>query len=200
MSNTYRWLRWLVVTMLVLGVTAPIAVFAAGGAFTYDESSIFEADIEWMAQHEITLGCNPPANDHYCPNEDVTRGHMAALMRRLAQSQTIAAADSLRFDGEGPGYYENRIWASDIVDVSPSTLTTNGIVAAGTTIKVPYDGYLLINAAAIVYDSDQIAQTIWWVQVDDTSCHPVIPILHPPPRSALPTRPCRASASGRRPR
>ncbi|MDH3193478.1 MAG: DUF3152 domain-containing protein [Acidimicrobiia bacterium] len=52
------------------------------GKFKDDDGSVFEADIEWIATQGITLGCNPPLNDHYCPGEAVTRGQMAAFLDR----------------------------------------------------------------------------------------------------------------------
>jgi hypothetical protein len=52
------------------------------GTFDDDDSSVFEADIEWMADEGITKGCNPPDNDLYCPNGHVTRGQMAAFLHR----------------------------------------------------------------------------------------------------------------------
>jgi hypothetical protein len=30
----------------------------------------------------VTLGCNPPANDKFCPDDKVTRGQMAAFLTR----------------------------------------------------------------------------------------------------------------------
>jgi hypothetical protein len=55
--------------------------------FTDDDGSIFEADIERMAAAGITKGCNPPANNLFCPNAYVTRGQMAAfLVRALGYS------------------------------------------------------------------------------------------------------------------
>lgn len=50
--------------------------------FTDDDDSIFESDIEWMFANGYTKGCNPPANDKYCPNNFVTRGQMAAFLTR----------------------------------------------------------------------------------------------------------------------
>ena len=50
--------------------------------FSDDDDSIFEADIEKLAAAGITRGCNPPVNDQFCPNADVTRGQMAAFLRR----------------------------------------------------------------------------------------------------------------------
>ncbi len=82
---------WVAVA-LVVAVLAPVAVSAAGGKFTDDDTSVFEADIEWLADAGITLGCNPPTNDNFCPDKPVTRGQMAAFMHRLAVNQVVDAA------------------------------------------------------------------------------------------------------------
>lgn len=52
------------------------------GRFYDDDGSTFEADIEWLAAAGITLGCNPPANNAFCPDLPVTRGQMAAFLAR----------------------------------------------------------------------------------------------------------------------
>jgi ABC-type phosphate/phosphonate transport system substrate-binding protein len=54
----------------------------AWGTFIDDNTSVFEADIEWMAAAGITKGCNPPLNDLFCPDASVTRGQMAAFLVR----------------------------------------------------------------------------------------------------------------------
>ncbi len=80
------------VAILVLGALAiPVGVFAAGGTFVDDDTSIFEADIEWLAAAGVTKGCNPPSNDEFCPEESVTRGQMAAFLHRFADSDALAA-------------------------------------------------------------------------------------------------------------
>jgi S-layer homology domain len=54
----------------------------AGDLFTDDDGSIFESNIDKLATAGITLGCNPPTNDQFCPDDNVTRGQMAAFMQR----------------------------------------------------------------------------------------------------------------------
>ncbi len=44
--------------------------------------STFEADIDWAGAVGVTKGCNPPANTKFCPGDAVTRGQMAAFLRR----------------------------------------------------------------------------------------------------------------------
>ena len=50
--------------------------------FVDDDDSIFEADIERLAAAGITRGCNPPDNDRFCPDSNVTREQMAAFLVR----------------------------------------------------------------------------------------------------------------------
>ncbi len=50
--------------------------------FVDDEGSMFEGAIDKIAQAKITLGCNPPTNNRFCPRDHVTRGQMAAFFKR----------------------------------------------------------------------------------------------------------------------
>jgi hypothetical protein len=50
--------------------------------FVDDSASQFENAINRIAEAQITVGCNPPANDRYCPGDRVTRGQMAAFFKR----------------------------------------------------------------------------------------------------------------------
>ena len=54
--------------------------------FVDDDNSLFEAGINKVAKAGITAGCNPPANDRYCPADYVTRGQMAAFLKRALGS------------------------------------------------------------------------------------------------------------------
>ncbi len=53
-----------------------------GNRFCDDGTSLFEADIEWMAARGVTSGCNQPLGDRFCPDADVTRGEFAAFLHR----------------------------------------------------------------------------------------------------------------------
>lgn len=50
--------------------------------FTDDDTSIFEGDIEAIAAVDITAGCNPPANDQFCPERTLIRAEMATFLAR----------------------------------------------------------------------------------------------------------------------
>ncbi|MGB9357570.1 MAG: hypothetical protein WCC01_03340, partial [Acidimicrobiia bacterium] len=52
------------------------------GFFSDDAGSIFEGDINRLAAAGVTSGCNPPANNRYCPDSSVSRGQMATFLAR----------------------------------------------------------------------------------------------------------------------
>jgi hypothetical protein len=86
------------------------------GRFIDDDSSVHETDIERLDELEITRGCNPPVNDRFCPTANVTRGQMAAFLRR-AVSLPSTTVDY--FDDDNGSVFENDI---------------NAIAAAGITL------------------------------------------------------------------
>jgi hypothetical protein len=59
-----------------------LPAWAGADRFVDDDVSEFEADVEALAAAGITVGCNPPANDRFCPDAGVTRGQMAAFLHR----------------------------------------------------------------------------------------------------------------------
>jgi hypothetical protein len=61
-----------------LGYTAD----GGGDLFADDNDSIFEDDIDKLATAGVTMGCNPPTNDRFCPDATVTRAQMAAFLHR----------------------------------------------------------------------------------------------------------------------
>ena len=67
--------------------------------FTDDDGSVFEADIEKLATAGITRGCNPPVNNQYCPNANVTREQMAAFLVRALGLTTNTSPGFIDDDG-----------------------------------------------------------------------------------------------------
>lgn len=51
-------------------------------AFVDDDSSVHETAINQIAAAGLTKGCNPPANDNFCPQEVVTRAQIATFLVR----------------------------------------------------------------------------------------------------------------------
>ncbi len=50
--------------------------------FIDDDDSVFEDDIDKLGATGVTRGCNAPDFDRFCPRDYVTRGQMAAFIRR----------------------------------------------------------------------------------------------------------------------
>ena len=63
---------------------------AGPDSFVDDDGTTFEADINAVAQAAITIGCNPPANDHFCPSTAVKRDQMASFLGRALELTPIA--------------------------------------------------------------------------------------------------------------
>lgn len=73
---------------LVLALLA--AVLPPGGTFVDDDGNVHEGSIEAIAAERITLGCNPPVNNRFCPEDSVNRGAMAAFVdRALGLAPTV---------------------------------------------------------------------------------------------------------------
>lgn len=74
--------------------------------FVDDDGSVFEDDIERLAAAGITLGCNPPDNDRFCPNDSVTREQMAAFLVR-GMGYTDNGGGNLFVDDDGSVFEED---------------------------------------------------------------------------------------------
>lgn len=48
-----------------------------------DDNNQFQSEIRFIARAGITLGCNPPKNDRFCPRDPVTRQEMASFLVRM---------------------------------------------------------------------------------------------------------------------
>jgi S-layer homology domain len=66
----------------------------------------FTKEILWLANEEITLGCNPPANDQFCPEDDVTRAQMASF---LARALDLPKASQDYFNDDDGNTHEDNI-------------------------------------------------------------------------------------------
>ena len=75
--------------------------------FSDDNGHLFENDINRLAAAGITKGCNPPANDKYCPDGSVTRGVMAAFLVRAFGYSDNGGGDL--FDDDDGSTFENDI-------------------------------------------------------------------------------------------
>lgn len=65
---------------------------ASGDYFNDDDGHLLEGGINRIAEAGITQGCNPPANDRFCPDRALTRAEFAAFVSR-ALSLPVATTD-----------------------------------------------------------------------------------------------------------
>ena len=87
-----------------------------GRDFRDTRTSMFRTDIAWMSAIGVTRGCNPPANDLYCPEGDVTRGQMAAFINRWLD--LTATSEDFFVDDNGSVFEDdiNRLAAAGITE------------------------------------------------------------------------------------
>lgn len=94
-----------------------VAALAPGGTFIDDDNNIHEGDIEAIYAEGITVGCNPPDSDRYCPDDYVAREQMAAFLVR-----------AFDLTGTSPGGA-----FSDVTDDNQFRTAINILATAGVT-------------------------------------------------------------------
>jgi hypothetical protein len=89
---------------------------AAADWFDDDAGHTFENAINRLAEAGITLGCNPPLNDRFCPDRGMTRGEMAAMLARAFEYPP--ALEDHFLDDEGSVFEEaiNRIADAEVTE------------------------------------------------------------------------------------
>lgn len=144
------------------------------GRFVDDDRSVFEADIEWLAESEVTRGCNPPVNDRFCPDQPVTRGEFAAMLVRYFEWGSIGAPD--RFSDDNASVFEadiDRLAAAGVTKgcnppindrFCPDRTVTRGQVAAllvrafGWTEGADDDRFVDDDLSVFEADIDRLAR------------------------------------------
>lgn len=98
--------------------------------FDDDDGTVFEGDINRLAAAGITSGCNPPANNRFCPNDTVTRGQMAAFLAR---------AYHLHSSGGNPFTDDNGSVFEDAIEAIADAGITKGCNPPTNTMYCPND-------------------------------------------------------------
>ncbi len=154
--------------LLALAVLVPADTALAlppGGSFVDDDGSVHEGYIEAIRAEGITYGCNPPLNDHYCPDRDVTRGEMAAFLDRAVGLSDDGGKDWFKDDNNSP--FEdsiNKLAAAGITtgcsstNYCPNDPVTRGQMAAFLTraydLKGSTSGNPFIDDSGSVFEDD----------------------------------------------
>jgi hypothetical protein len=114
-----KWLSASLATFALVILAVVVSTGAEGivisGLFVDDNGSTFEGDIDAIAKADITRGCNPPTNDRYCPDDHVTRGQMAAFLRRALN---LPSVETDFFDDDNGSTFEGDINALAAADIT----------------------------------------------------------------------------------
>lgn len=119
---------------------------ASGEPISFDDvadGSTFEDDIAWLASVGITLGCDAEGHK-FCPDEEVSRGQMAAFLYR-------ALHDILEGDGVGAEFGDDDgSTFEDEIEWLASVGVTSGCDAEGTAF-CPDDAVIRSHMAAFLH-------------------------------------------------
>jgi hypothetical protein len=104
--------------MIMAGLVVVLPLIARGddsGTFVDDDRSRFEPYIETARSEGLVTGCNPPANDRFCPHRLVTRAEMAVMLSRALD---LPPSPTDHFEDD---------------DGNPAEKAINALAAAGAT-------------------------------------------------------------------
>jgi hypothetical protein len=157
----------------VVIATAVSTVAIASHTFTdVPDTNTFHEDIAWLADNRVTIGCNPPENTEYCPDENVTREQMAAFMRRLAGTFG-AVEDGVTDDSANVSIDGTTAVSLAEIEVTPraeADVTLNGSVHIAAQTG---DANFVVMIAEGDCSGDMIGVGGWTQGLDDTTTNTV---------------------------
>ncbi len=147
--------------------------------FVDDNTSVYEADIDRIAQAGITLGCNPPTNDRFCPNRNITRAEMATFLARAYELPVVIRALPLQHTAYGCSKDGLTCSANVIVSASARYRITEGwyqvlpylggeeavFTGPSTRFELRIDGQLVAVTHLGVTDAGSVALRYWRADV-----------------------------------
>ena len=112
-------------------------------SFSDDDGSVFEAEIEALYASGVTSGCTPTS---FCPLDTVTRGQMAAFLKRAFELE-VPATPASQFADTGGTQFEDEIEALYASEVTTGCGPTS-FCPLGTVTRAEMAAFL-IRALAV---------------------------------------------------
>ncbi|MEA2000371.1 MAG: hypothetical protein U9N84_00570 [Actinomycetota bacterium] len=85
--------RAAIISVLAVALLLPVAATASSDFVDVPDGNPFHDDITWLVDNGITNGCNPPANDRYCPEDPLLRQEAAAFLHRMSELPGVKGDD-----------------------------------------------------------------------------------------------------------
>lgn len=181
-----RRLTTFAVAMAVL-IATPLAVVATDRFTDVPNNNPHHNDITWLADAGVTLGCNPPANTNYCPDQPVRRDQMASFLKRLAENQVVHAATAIEAEtagdadalaGQGPEAYQTVVayTGQGFATTPPQNVTAGSVIElSSVSITAPAAGTYLLQGMGTWQNADLTdSNIILWIERDtSTQCDSV---------------------------
>ncbi len=101
-----------------------------GDAFTDDDQSPYEPQIDAVASAGVTLGCEP---GRFCPDDVVTREQMASFLRRAAGLEPIPVSARCRI------FPDDNIWNTRVDDLDVHPRSSDYVASIGVDRAVHPD-------------------------------------------------------------
>lgn len=107
--------------------------------FGDDDGSVFESDIDALASSGVTKGCDPPANQNFCPDDLVTRQQMASFLTRAEDlpTEAVPPRPDLQLGVVASGF------GQPVYAIAPPGDNRLFVVEKGGVIRIVEDGEIL---------------------------------------------------------
>jgi endoglucanase len=115
--------------------------------FVDTTASVFVDDIDRLAAAGITKGCNPPANDRYCPEQNISRQQMAAFLVRAFE---LPPGDENSFSDDDGSQFE------DAIESLAAAGVTKGCNPPVNDRYCPFDAVTRGQMAAFIHRADSL--------------------------------------------
>jgi hypothetical protein len=173
--------RALLIVGIAIALMVPAMAFASHTFNDVPDDNVFHDDISWLADAGVTLGCNPPTNDLFCPTDNVSRGQMAAFLRRFSDHLDVEGlADLVELKANSADVYTKADVDAAVASSSAAGYTSSdigeGLTAAASTllslaIDTPADGVLIVDGMVnmVAAGTAAGASVVCWIGLDSTT-------------------------------